>query len=37
MPTNKPRVTFALSEGQLERLEDYRIDQRIKNQSQAIL
>lgn len=37
MPTNKPRVTFALSQGQLERLEDYRIDQRIKNQSQAIL
>lgn len=37
MPTSKPRVTFALSEDQLERLEEYRSGQQIKNQSQAIL
>lgn len=37
MPTKKPRVTFALSEEELERVESFRKAHNIKNQSQAIL
>lgn len=37
MPTDKPRVTFAISEEKLAELESYRYENKIKNQSQAIL
>lgn len=37
MPTNKPRVTFMISQEKLSEVESYRFDNRIKNQSQAIL
>lgn len=37
MPTKKPRVTFALSEEELEVIDKYRFDNRLKNQTQAIL
>lgn len=37
MPTDKPRVTFAISEDKLAELESYRYENKIKNQSQAIL
>ena len=37
MPTDKPRVTFAISEEKLAELEAYRYDNKIKNQTQAIL
>lgn len=37
MPTEKPRVTFMISEEKLAELESYRFDNKIKNQSQAIL
>ena len=37
MPTEKPRITFALDEDVLERLNEYKFQNRFKNQSQAIL
>lgn len=37
MPTNKPRVTFAISPEELTALEDYQYANRIKSQSKAIL
>lgn len=37
MPTEKPRITFALDEDVLERLNDYKFQHRYKNQSQAII
>ena len=37
MPTEKPRVTFAISKERLDELESYRFENRIKNQTQAIL
>ena len=37
MPTDKPRVTFAIDEEKLAKLESYRYDNKIKNQTQAIL
>lgn len=37
MPTKKPRVTFALSAEELAKIEEYRVQNNIKNQSQAIL
>ena len=37
MPTEKPRITFAISKEKLEELEAYRFENRIKNQTQAIL
>lgn len=37
MPTKKPRVTFAISEEQLSEVESYKISNKLKNQSQAIL
>lgn len=37
MPTDKPRVTFTISEDKLAELEEYRYSNKIKNQTQAIL
>lgn len=37
MPTDKPRVTFAISEEKLAELEAYRYENKMKNQTQAIL
>lgn len=37
MPTQKPRVTFTLTEEELARLNDYQFSNKIKNQTQAIL
>ncbi len=37
MPTDKPRVTFTMSEEMLKRVDDYKFDNRIKNQTQAIV
>ena len=37
MPTEKPRVTFTLSQEKLDLVNNYRFDNRFKNQTQAIL
>lgn len=37
MPTDKPRVTFTISKEQLSKLESFKYENRIKNQTQAIL
>ena len=37
MPTEKPRVTFTISREKLSELESYQHDNKIKNQTQAIL
>lgn len=37
MPTKKPRVTFAISEEQLATVEAYQRENKLKNQSRAIL
>lgn len=37
MPTDKPRITFALDEATRKAVDDYKFKYRIKNQSQAIL
>lgn len=37
MPTDKPRITFALDEDMLVAIDNYRYKHRIKNQSQAII
>lgn len=37
MPTEKPRVTITMTEEQLRQIEDYRFNNKIKNQTQAIL
>lgn len=37
MPTEKPRVTFTISKERLSELETYQHDNKIKNQTQAIL
>lgn len=37
MPTKNPRVTFMVSEDMLQKIEDYKYDHRMKNQTQAIL
>lgn len=37
MPTDNPRVSFALSPEQLSALEAYQFDHRVKNRTQAIL
>lgn len=37
MPTKKPRVTFTLDEKQLNRIDKYRYNYKLKNQTQAIL
>lgn len=37
MPTNKPRVTFTVSDETLSMIDAYRFTHKCKNQSQAIL
>lgn len=37
MPTEKPRVTFAISQDRLNKIDAYRFDNKFKNQTQAIL
>lgn len=37
MPTQKPRVTFTISQERLSEVEAYRFDNKFKNQTQAIL
>lgn len=37
MPTEKPRVTFTISKNKLEELEQFQHENRIKNQTQAVL
>ena len=37
MPTDNPRVTFTLTEEMLKRIDDYKFDNRIKNQTKAIV
>lgn len=37
MPTDKPRVTFTLSQEKLDEIDSYRFENKIKNQTQAIL
>ena len=37
MPTDKPRVTFALDKDTLQRIDDYKFASKAKNQTQAIL
>lgn len=37
MPTEKPRVTFTISQERLSEVENYRFNNKIKNQTQAIL
>lgn len=37
MPTEKPRVTFTISQETLSKIDAYRFDNKIKNQTQAIL
>lgn len=37
MPTKKPRVTFTLTQEELDRIDDFRFAAKMKNQTQAIL
>ena len=37
MPTNNPRISFALSTELLKEIDEYRYSHRIKNQTQAII
>lgn len=37
MPTNKPRITFTIEQNTLDKIDDFRYSNKIKNQSQAIL
>lgn len=37
MPTEKPRVTITMSKDQLDKIDNYRFDEKMKNQTQAIL
>lgn len=37
MPTEKPRITITMSEDQLAQIEAYKFENKIKNQTQAIL
>jgi rRNA maturation endonuclease Nob1 len=37
MPTDKPRITFAVDESLLQQVEDFKDDNNCKNLSQAIL
>ena len=37
MPTNNPRVSFALSVDLLKQIDEFRYSNRIKNQTQAII
>jgi hypothetical protein len=37
MPTEKPRVTITMSETQLKQIDDFRFENKIKNQTQAMV
>ena len=37
MPTERPRVTFTISKEQLDEVESFRFEEKMKNQTQAIL
>ena len=37
MPTDKPRISFALTEDLLRQVDEFRYSNRVKNQSQAII
>ena len=37
MPTEKPRITFTISQERLSEVEAYRFENKFKNQTQAIL
>lgn len=37
MPTEKPRGTITMPEDRLKQIEDYRFDNKIRNQTQATL
>ena len=37
MPTEKPRVTVTMSQEQLDKIDSFRFDNKMKNQTQAIL
>jgi len=37
MPTDKPRVTITMPEDQLEKIQNFQHDNKMKNQTQAIL
>ncbi len=37
MPTDKPRITITMSQEELKKINDYRYNHRLKNQTQAIL
>ena len=37
MPTEKPRVTITMSQEELKKIEDFRFNHKMKNQTQAIL
>ncbi len=37
MPTDKPRITITMSQEELKKINDYRYEHRLKNQTQAIL
>lgn len=37
MPTDNPRITFTLSEEMRVRIDEFRFDNRIRNQTQAIV
>lgn len=37
MPTSNPRITFTVSDDMMSRIDEYRFDNRIKNQTQAIV
>ena len=37
MPTQKPRVTFTISQDKLSKIDSYRSNNQLKNQTQAVL
>ena len=37
MPTDKPRITITMTPEQQQRIDNYRFENRLKNQTQAIL
>lgn len=37
MPTEKPRVTITMTGDQLQQIDDFRFEHKMKNQTQAIL
>lgn len=37
MPTQNPRITFTVSEELMEKIDEYRFEHRMKNQTQAIV